>query len=375
MKPNTPASCSDARSGTLPGTAPPQKPTSTKTWPSADRRLISRAATVVVGGMRVQRHVEDRGDAAGRGRPGRGGEPLPLGAARLVDVHVGVDQAGQQHLVVRERRPSGSPPVRSSYAATAVIRSPAIPTAAATSAPFTIARRARTTRSRSAATVGGVSVGAEQHGHVVVLVGVVDGEHDHDLGVEAVDVGAGVEAEHVGAALQRLGTDRADPAVGIGDALAEELPVGGSRAVRRSRAPDDRQRCRERAWRACSPSRLQAEQRDLAQVVDGLGALGLVVVLQPPLELAQDLLGVAAGGPDQEDPVEPLLVRRVARLEPRCGVPGGRVDTCLLPLRLRTRRARRSAGWPDSACSSSSSVSSRAAASAAAMSASRSSYG
>ena len=52
---------------------------------------------------RVQRHVEDRGDPASRGRAGRGGEPLPLGASRLVDVHVGVDQAGQQHLVVLER--------------------------------------------------------------------------------------------------------------------------------------------------------------------------------------------------------------------------------------------------------------------------------
>ena len=51
---------------------------------------------------RVQRHVEDGGDPAGRGRPGRGGEPLPLGATRFVDVHVGVDQAGQQHLVVLE---------------------------------------------------------------------------------------------------------------------------------------------------------------------------------------------------------------------------------------------------------------------------------
>ena len=79
---------------------------------------------------------------------------------------------------------------------------------------------------------------------------------------------------------------------------------------------------------------LQTEQRDLAQVVDGLGPLGLVVVLQPPLELAQDLLRVAAGGADQEDPVEPLLVRRVAGLEPRRGVPGCGVDPGLLPLRL-----------------------------------------
>ena len=37
-----------------------------------------------------------RGHPAGRGGAGGGGEPLPLGAAGLVDVHVGVDQPGQQ---------------------------------------------------------------------------------------------------------------------------------------------------------------------------------------------------------------------------------------------------------------------------------------
>ena len=41
----------------------------------------------------VQRHVEDRRHAAGRGRARRGLEPLPLGASRLVHVHVGVDHA------------------------------------------------------------------------------------------------------------------------------------------------------------------------------------------------------------------------------------------------------------------------------------------
>ena len=51
---------------------------------------------------RVQRHVDDGGDAAGGGRAGGGGEALPLGAAGLVDVHVTVDETGQQHAVVRE---------------------------------------------------------------------------------------------------------------------------------------------------------------------------------------------------------------------------------------------------------------------------------
>ena len=51
LNPNTPDSCSGRRSATLPGTAPPQNPTSTHVWPSAVLRLTSRAATSTVGGM------------------------------------------------------------------------------------------------------------------------------------------------------------------------------------------------------------------------------------------------------------------------------------------------------------------------------------
>jgi hypothetical protein len=50
----------------------------------------------------VERHVQDRGDSAGGRRAGGGGESLPLGAARLVDVHMGVDQPRQQHLLGAE---------------------------------------------------------------------------------------------------------------------------------------------------------------------------------------------------------------------------------------------------------------------------------
>ena len=50
----------------------------------------------------VQWHVDQRGDPACRRGPRGGGEALPLRAPRLVDVHVGVDQAGQQHLVHAE---------------------------------------------------------------------------------------------------------------------------------------------------------------------------------------------------------------------------------------------------------------------------------
>jgi len=48
LKPRTPASCSGARSRSLPGTTPPQNPTSTWHCPAATWRLSSSAATVVV---------------------------------------------------------------------------------------------------------------------------------------------------------------------------------------------------------------------------------------------------------------------------------------------------------------------------------------
>ena len=47
----------------------------------------------------VQRHIHDRGHPPGGRRRGRRGEPLPLGPAGLVHVHVAVHQPGQQHLV------------------------------------------------------------------------------------------------------------------------------------------------------------------------------------------------------------------------------------------------------------------------------------
>ena len=44
---------------------------------------------------RVQRHVEEQRAAARRQRAAAGGRAFPLGAARLVEVHVDVDQARQ----------------------------------------------------------------------------------------------------------------------------------------------------------------------------------------------------------------------------------------------------------------------------------------
>ena len=50
-------------------------------------------------GQAVERHVDERGEAAGCGGAGGGGEAFPLGAAGLVDVDVGVDEAGQEGVV------------------------------------------------------------------------------------------------------------------------------------------------------------------------------------------------------------------------------------------------------------------------------------
>jgi hypothetical protein len=48
---------------------------------------------------RVERHVDQGGDAAGGGGQGGAGEALPFRPAGLVDVHVAVDQPRQQDLV------------------------------------------------------------------------------------------------------------------------------------------------------------------------------------------------------------------------------------------------------------------------------------
>jgi hypothetical protein len=77
--------------------------------PDVDARLVfgGLALDLQRGGVHrwwhaIQRHVQQGGDSAGSCRPGGGGEALPLGATGLVDVHVGIYQPGQQHLVVAQ---------------------------------------------------------------------------------------------------------------------------------------------------------------------------------------------------------------------------------------------------------------------------------
>src|SRR5690606_360925 len=74
--------------------------------PDVDERLVARDLLLGLERLdvhrrrdRVERHVDDRRDAAGGRGPRRGREALPLGASRLVDVHVRVDEPGDEHLV------------------------------------------------------------------------------------------------------------------------------------------------------------------------------------------------------------------------------------------------------------------------------------
>ena len=50
-------------------------------------------------GQAIERHIDQRGVAPGRGGAGSGGEAFPFRAARFVYVHVRIHQAGQQHPV------------------------------------------------------------------------------------------------------------------------------------------------------------------------------------------------------------------------------------------------------------------------------------
>ena len=91
-----------------PGTTPPQKPTSTWQRPAAARRFASSAATRRRGRNAVERHVDERGHAARRGRARRRLEAFPVGAAGLVDVDVRIDKA-RQHDQRRRHRPCARP--------------------------------------------------------------------------------------------------------------------------------------------------------------------------------------------------------------------------------------------------------------------------
>ena len=101
LKPNTPASCSGCE--LVRGCPEPRRPRTRRRHAPGRTRSRCLTAQGVESRRRrdaVERHVDDRRHAAGRGGAGGGVEAFPLGASRLVDVHVRVDETGQQHLVV-----------------------------------------------------------------------------------------------------------------------------------------------------------------------------------------------------------------------------------------------------------------------------------
>ena len=57
----------------------------------------------------VERHVDQRRDSPCGSGPRRAGEPLPLGAAGIVDVHMRIDDAGKQRLVANRARSPAVP--------------------------------------------------------------------------------------------------------------------------------------------------------------------------------------------------------------------------------------------------------------------------
>ena len=95
LKPITPRSASSSSRSTSPGTRPPQRQKSTSAAPRAASSLRSNEAPSTVGGDAFsgmsKKHVPP--PAAKAAVPVV--EPLPLGSAWIVEVHVRIDDAGE----------------------------------------------------------------------------------------------------------------------------------------------------------------------------------------------------------------------------------------------------------------------------------------
>jgi hypothetical protein len=78
----------------LPGTSPPHRPKSTYAFgATASRRASSVERRRVDRRRQVERHVDDRRQAARRAARGAGGEVLEVRLALVAEVHVRVDPA------------------------------------------------------------------------------------------------------------------------------------------------------------------------------------------------------------------------------------------------------------------------------------------
>ena len=103
LKPRTPARASGSSSPALPGTTPPQNADVHVASSSRRRALRLKPCDRRRRRNAVERHVDERRDAAGRRRARRMLEAFPLGAARIVDVHVRIDEPRKDD-VARPRR-------------------------------------------------------------------------------------------------------------------------------------------------------------------------------------------------------------------------------------------------------------------------------
>ena len=100
LNPGTPASARGGSSSALPRTTPPQAAQSTQALLRAAARLASRAATLIVSGTQfkgMSTSVVTPPAAAARVAVSKA---LPV-AARIVDVYMGIDEAGEKQQVAK----------------------------------------------------------------------------------------------------------------------------------------------------------------------------------------------------------------------------------------------------------------------------------
>src|SRR4029079_9013997 len=211
LKPATPSSSIAQMLGALSGTAPPRSATSARRFPRSAATFARTASTVTVGGMEfsgMSTIVVTPPAAAARvavSKPSHSVRPGSL-TCTWVSTRPGSSTSSSPRVTVRAALGGAS------YAEIAARRPSPTPTQTEDSVPPTIARRARTTRSSSAATVGGVAERTQQQRDVVVPLVGGDGDRDGDLGVEAVGlVDRDLEPQGVGAPGQ-VGSEGRDAA-------------------------------------------------------------------------------------------------------------------------------------------------------------------
>ena len=110
LKPIAPASRNPARRSRFPGTRPPHRPKSTQDFRSASARFSRQARRVEGRRLRIEGHVEKGRAASGRERDRSRRQPLPLRSPRLVEMHMGIEDAGEDIAVVSSQLGRGSIP-------------------------------------------------------------------------------------------------------------------------------------------------------------------------------------------------------------------------------------------------------------------------